>query len=97
MLKDSEGFISVDSCLNHFSASTEKSGVVIWGPTRWTQFGYSHNKNLHFHMKHKWDESKFNESDPRNIMVDPEVVFNAYENRDKLNKNQTKSVYCASE
>jgi len=97
MLKDSEGFISVDSCLNHFSASTEKSGVVIWGPTRWTQFGYSHNKNLHFHMKNKWDESKFNDSDPRNIMVDPEVVFNAYEKRDTLSKNQTKSVYCSSE
>jgi len=48
-------------------------------------------------MKNKWDESKFNDSDPRNIMVDPEVVFNAYEKRDTLSKNQTKSVYCSSE
>jgi len=48
-------------------------------------------------MKNKWDESKFNDSDPRNIMVDPEVVFNAYENRHKLGKNQTTGVYCATE
>ena len=34
MLKGAEGFISIDSCLNHFSASAEKHGVVIWGSTR---------------------------------------------------------------
>jgi hypothetical protein len=54
LMKDALGFVSIDSCLNHFSASTEKHGVVIWGSTRWTQFGYSHNKNLQFHMKDKW-------------------------------------------
>jgi hypothetical protein len=51
MLKDAEGFVAIDSCLQHFSPSAEKHGVVIWGSTRWTQFGYSHNKNLQFHMK----------------------------------------------
>jgi hypothetical protein len=51
LLKDAVGFISIDSCLQHFSASAEKHGVVIWGSTKWTQFGYSHNKNLQFHMK----------------------------------------------
>jgi hypothetical protein len=56
LMKDALGFVSIDSCLNHFSASTEKHGVVIWGSTRWTQFGYSHNKNLQFHMKDKWNE-----------------------------------------
>ena len=60
MLKHAEGFISIDSCINHFSASAKKSGVVIWGSTRWTQFGYAHNTNLQFYMKGKWDESKFN-------------------------------------
>ena len=94
LLKKAKGFIGVDSCLNHFSASTQTRGVVIWGPTRWTQFGYSHNKNLHFHMKEKWDDSKFIDSDPRNVMVDPEQVVQAYLNREKLSKNQTKEVYC---
>jgi len=84
MLKGAEGFISIDSCLQHFSASAKKSGVVIWASTRWTQFGYSHNKNLHFHMKDKWDDSKFDPSDPRNIMVDPALVVQSY--KDKIAK-----------
>ena len=94
MMKNAQGFITIDSCLNHFSASTNTKGVVIWGSTRWMQFGYSHNKNLHFHMKDKWDESKYIDTDPRNAMVDPDIVFKAYENRDKLGKNQTKDAYC---
>ena len=57
-------------------ASAQKPGVVIWGSTRWTQFGYGHNTNLHFHMKGKWDESRFSD-DPRNVMVDPEQVVEA--------------------
>jgi hypothetical protein len=31
LLKNAEGFVSIDSCLQHFSASVEKAGVVIWG------------------------------------------------------------------
>ena len=58
MLKGAEGFVSIDSCMNHFSPSAEKNGVVIWGSTRWTQFGYTNNTNLHFHMGEKWDENK---------------------------------------
>jgi ADP-heptose:LPS heptosyltransferase len=91
MLKGSEGFISIDSCLQHFSASAEKHGVVIWGSTRWTQFGYSHNKNLHFYMNDKWDEAKFNDSDPRNNMVEPKLVIDNFK---KLDKNKT--VACAT-
>ena len=87
MLKRAEGFISIDSCLQHFSASVKKAGVVIWGSTRWTQFGYSHNTNLHFHMKGKWDESKFDPTDPRNVMVDPAAVVAAY--KDKLNTGKS--------
>ena len=60
MLKGAETFVSIDSCLQHFSPSAKKAGVVIWGSTRWIQFGYSHNKNLHFHMGKEWDEAKFN-------------------------------------
>ena len=92
MLKGAEGFISIDSCLNHFSASAEKHGVVIWGSTRWTQFGYSHNKNLHFHMENKWEETKFIDSDPRNNMVEPKLVIDKFKKLDK-----TKPVACATE
>jgi hypothetical protein len=31
MLKDAEGFVAIDSCLQHFSPSAKKHGVVIWG------------------------------------------------------------------
>jgi len=92
LLKNAEGFVSIDSCLQHFSASVEKSGVVIWGSTRWTQFGYSHNKNLHFHMGNRWNESKFIDSDPRNNMVEPKIVIDNFK---KLGKN--KHVACATE
>ena len=91
MLKDAEGFVAIDSCLNHFSASAEKHGVVIWGSTRWTQFGYSHNKNLQFHMKDDWDETKYLESDPRNVMVDPKLILDNFKKIDK-----TKTVACAT-
>ena len=60
---------------------------MIWGSTRWTQFGYSHNTNLHFHMKDKWDESRFDMNDPRNVLVDPAVVVAAY--KDKLNTGKS--------
>jgi len=92
LLKGAEGFVSIDSCLQHFSASTGTPGVVIWGSTRWTQFGYSHNKNLHFHMGNKWDESKFIDSDPRNNMVEPKLVIDKFK---KLDKN--KPVACATD
>ena len=91
MLKGAEGFISIDSCLQHFSASAEKHGVVLWGSTRWTQFGYSHNKNLHFHMKDEWDETKYVESDPRNVMVEPKLIIDNFKKLDK-----DKPVACAT-
>ena len=91
LLKNAEGFVSIDSCLQHFSASVEKAGVVIWGSTRWTQFGYSHNKNLHFHMGNRWNESKFIDSDPRNNMVEPKLVIDKFKKLDK-----TKPVACAT-
>jgi len=79
MLKKSKGFISIDTSINHFSASTKTKGVVLWGNTRFNQFGYDQNINLHYHMKqNEWNESKFKENDPRNIMVDPDEVFKAY-------------------
>ena len=92
LMKDAMGFVSIDSCLNHFSASTEKHVVVIWGSTRWIQFGYSHNKNLQFHMKDKWEETKFIDSDPRNNMVEPKLIIDEYKKLDK-----TKPVACATQ
>lgn len=80
LLKGAEGFIGIDSMLNHMSASTGTKGVVIWGQSRWTQFGYSHNTNLSFHQGDDWDESKFHEADPRNVCVDPDEVVRAYKN-----------------
>tara|TARA_X000001382_G_scaffold115275_1_gene93954 strand:+ start:2097 stop:2969 length:873 start_codon:yes stop_codon:yes gene_type:complete len=82
MLKGANGFVSIDSCLNHFSASANKHGVVIWGSTRWTQFGYSHNKNLQFHMEDKWNDSKFIDSDPRNNMVEPKLIIDEFKKID---------------
>jgi len=92
LLKNAEGFVSIDSCLQHFSASTKTPGVVIWGSTRWTQFGYSHNKNLHFHMGNRWNESKYVDSDPRNNMVESKTVIDNFK---KLGKNV--NVACATE
>ena len=83
MLKGAETFVAIDSCLNHFSPSANKKGVVIWGSTRWTQFGYDQNINLQFHMQDKWDETKFNDSDPRNNMVEPRLII---DNLKKLKK-----------
>jgi ADP-heptose:LPS heptosyltransferase len=94
LLKRAEGFVGIDSSLQHFSASAQKPGVVIWGSTRWTQFGYGHNINLHFHMKGKWDESRFSDSDPRNVMVDPETVVEAYLKLTTKGKGKPVNVYC---
>lgn len=77
LLKGARGFVSIDSCLNHFAASAGVKGVVLWGSTRWTQFGYAQNVNLSYHMSGDWDESKFDPNDPRNIMVDPDQVVKA--------------------
>ena len=85
LLKNAEGFVCIDSCLNHFSPSANKSGVVIWGSTRWTQFGYKQNTNLQFHMKDKWNETKFVDSDPRNNMVEPKLIIDEYK---KIKKNK---------
>ena len=75
-----KGFISVDSCLNHFARSAGRKGVVIWGGTRWSQFGYKQNKNINYWFRDgEWNEEKFESQDPRNIMVEPEFVFEQFE------------------
>lgn len=96
MLKRAEGFISIDSCINHFSASAKKAGVVIWGSTRWTQFGYGHNANLHFHMGDKWNESLFDSEDPRNSLIDPERVVEAYKSKLAKGNALPENVVCLS-
>tara|TARA_R110000751_G_scaffold73697_2_gene149021 strand:- start:150 stop:1031 length:882 start_codon:yes stop_codon:yes gene_type:complete len=92
MFKGAEGFVSIDSCLQHMSGSTKTPGVVIWGSTRWIQFGYSHNKNMHFHMKSKWDESRYNDSDPRNNMVEPRRVIDNYKKLDRIDQVKTSTI-----
>ena len=78
LLKNAQGFIGIDSMLQHMSGSTGTKGVVLWGQSRWVQFGYKHNINLSFHQSEDWDEELYAEPDPRNICVDPEIVFEAY-------------------
>jgi hypothetical protein len=94
MLKRAEGFVSIDSCMNHFSASAQKAGVVLWGSTRWTQFGYAHNANLQFHMGSKWDESRFVADDPRNVMLDPQAVVEAYKRTVRRGNELPRNVLC---
>ena len=75
-----KGFISVDSCLNHFARSAGRKGVVIWGGTRWPSFGYKQNKNINYWFRDGgWDEEKFEPQDPRNVLVEPEFVFEQFQ------------------
>lgn len=78
LMKGAQGFIGIDSYLNHFSGSAGLQGVVIWGNTSAKQFGYEHNYNLQYHMPYGWESSKFDMEDPRNIMVDPDHVADVY-------------------
>jgi len=77
--KGSSGFISIDSCLQHFCAGTGVSGVVVWGNTRWNQFGWSHNQNLSYAMKHANDFTPVDINDPRNIMITPDVLVQFFD------------------
>ena len=95
LMKKSEGFIGIDSCLNHFSASTGVSGVVLWGNTRWTQFGYMHNQNLSFSMSKPNDYIKTDINDPRNLLVGPEVVVEIFSKNIMDNKAPV-NVECAN-
>lgn len=96
-LKYAEGFISIDSCLNHFSASTRTPGVVLWGSTKPTQFGYTHNTNMQYFMKpNRWDNRRYNRDDPRNVMLDPEEIVEQYckIQKNKPNTNNNVDVRC---
>jgi len=77
-LKGAQGFISIDSSLQHLSASAGLTGVVLWGSTRFNQLGYKHNTNMNYYMKDTWDEKQFNAHNPMNLMVEPERVMEAY-------------------
>ena len=82
LLKGASGFISIDSSLQHFAASVGVPGVVIWGNTRWTQFGWMQNKNMSFHDKKKYNTwYKMDVNDPRNLLVDPKDVIDVYMNQ----------------
>jgi len=83
LLKGAEGFIGIDSSLNHMAASARVKGVVVWGSTRFNQFGYSENTNINCYMQDVWNENKFNSQDPRNSMVDPDKIVSLY--KEKIN------------
>ena len=80
-LPNCKGFISVDSCLNHFARSVGRKGVVIWGGTRWIQFGYKENINVNNWSNEwdEWDEEWFEPQDPRNIQVEPSELVDYFE------------------
>ena len=80
-LPNCKGFVSVDSCLQHFARSAGRKGVVIWGGTRWPQFGYKQNININnwWNKWDEWDNEWFEPQDPRNIMVEPNVVIEHFE------------------
>ena len=83
IVKNAEGFIAIDSSLNHLATAAGCKGVTIWGSTRWNQFGYKENVNVNFHGQDTWDESSFDGMDPRNVMVDPQLVVQLYNGRNK--------------
>jgi len=96
LLKNSSGFIAIDSCLQHFSAAAGIPGVVIWGNTRWTQFGWTHHKNMTFHSSERFnDPFKIDINDPRNIMVDPGEVLDVFVNDVFDKKVNDDEVLCA--
>ena len=78
-LKKATGFISIDSSLQHMAASTGTKGIVLWGSTRWTQFGYKRNCNLNYYMQNDWDESLFDAMNPLNILVTPEIILSKFD------------------
>ena len=80
-LTNCKGFISVDSCLNHFARSVGRKGVVIWGGSRWIQFGYKENINVNnwWNEWDEWDEEWFEPQDPRNIQVEPSELVDYFE------------------
>lgn len=96
ILKKAQGFIGIDSCVQHFAASTGTPGVVIWGNTRWTQFGYMQNCNMSFHDKKKYNTYyKMDIADPRNIMVDAQDVYNTYVNKVHGRRPKDQQIRCA--
>ena len=93
ILPNCKEFISTDSCLNHFSRSAGRKGVVIWGGTRWIQLGYKQNRNINKWWKEwdDWDNERFEPQDPRNIMVEPRVVVDNFDRiygKDLINEIQ---------
>ena len=77
LLKQSKGFIGIDSSLNHLAEAAGAKGVVVWGSTNMKQFGDPKNTNLCFH------KNQVDNLDPRNIMVEPSNVVEAINDKIK--------------
>jgi hypothetical protein len=46
LVRECETFIAIDSSLQHISAAFNKKGIVLWGATNPSCFGWKHNINL---------------------------------------------------
>lgn len=80
LMKNADGYIGVDSLLNHLSASAMRSGVVIWGNTNWVNYGYTHNCNISFHDSVPYNDPKQEDlNNPRNAMIDPDRVMEIFD------------------
>ena len=77
LAKESSGFISTDSSLQHIMKSVGKSGVSIHGETAFHQFGYDTNTRMNAFAKDEWDFN-IDTQDPRTVMVDPGMVVEAF-------------------
>jgi hypothetical protein len=45
-------------------------------------------------MGNKWDAKKFDPADPRNVLVDPVAVVEAYKNLTTKGKDKPVNVHC---
>lgn len=73
-------FITSDSSLHHIAKAAGTSGVVIYGDTRFSQFGYETDENINFWCHNEWND-KVDVMDPRNVLVDPNTICSIFEDR----------------
>ena len=83
LVDDCDTFISIDNFLPHLAHYRKKYGVVIWGKSDPTLFGYPEHTNLlkdrkylRAHQFETWEAETF---DPK-VFVEPQIVVGAVEN-----------------
>jgi ADP-heptose:LPS heptosyltransferase len=77
LVKSYDLWISIDSFLQHLAHKLGKRGIVIWGPSNPTMFGYKENinilpiKQMNYPQFYRWDMV---EPDPSIFALPEEVV-----------------------